>query len=93
MKHPTCKGATQTTQEKKHRSLPYDDALGEPLDGRDSQPSELGDQDYPETLDAGDPLRHDSRSLADRGMHVESDGELGYMETRAGLRDEERDVP
>ncbi len=82
-----------TREDKEDRSLPYDDPLGEPLDGRDSQPSELGDQDYPETLDAGDPLRHNSKSLADRGMHVESDGELGYAETRAGLSDNERDVP
>lgn len=74
---------------KKAKNLPYDDPMGEPLDGRDSQPMESGDQDYPDTLDAEDPLREDGLALADRGMHIEEDDELGYYETRAGLNEDE----
>lgn len=69
----------------KDKNLPYDDPMGEPLDGRDSQPMESGDQDYPETLDAEDPLRDDGLALADRGMHIEDEYELGFQETRIGL--------
>lgn len=72
---------------KSPKNLSYDDAFGEPLDGRDSQPMESGDQDYPETLDAADPLREESDELMVRGMHIEMDSELGYDETQEGVRD------
>lgn len=71
---------------KSGKNLPYDDAFGEPLDGRDSQPMESGDQDYPETLDASDPLREEPDELTERGMHIELDSELGYDETQEGVR-------
>lgn len=77
---------------KKDKSLPYDDPMGEPLDGRDSQPMETGDQDYPETLDAEDPLRDGEIALADRGMHLEDEYELGFQETRVGIDTENASV-
>lgn len=75
----------------KHGALPYDDPLGEPLDGRDSQPMESGDQDYPETLDMEDPLRAQELELDERGMHIEDDDDLGFEESLVGLDDDESD--